>query len=87
VYKKQEYEYSKYSPDGTSEFKKITIVENSNSGLIEFCVAIAFLAVSMLSVTLILNAAKSHDADNNRRVDRTSIQPEASVRENLRVNH
>jgi hypothetical protein len=70
VYKKEKY--TKTSLDG-----EVEIVEKesrSSSGLLEFCVAILTITLSILTATLILNQV--NHASSNRGLDQSVPQPE-----------
>jgi hypothetical protein len=73
VYRK--HTYTKTSIDGETE--TIETIEKTDSGLLEFCGAIAAITLSIIAATLILQGLK--DASSFRRLDQPIDQSQKSM--------
>ncbi len=71
----RKHTYTKTSIDGETE--TIETIEKTDSGLLEFCGAIAAITLSIIAATLILQGLK--DASSFRRLDQPIDQSQKSM--------
>lgn len=67
----KEERYIKTLPDGSSESR--VKIEKSESGVIEFCVAIATITIVLIALVIVYGSS-------SRGLDGTTVQPQTNMR-------